>query len=317
MVDAFTGTTALSNQVQPAIDRYIRAQLRHLPILRRVADTRPVQVDKPGSSVTLYVHQDLAPATTPLSETSDPDAVALSNPISVSITPQEYGLATISTIKVRATSFSDVDPQQVDQVSRNMLISLDQLVANVANAGTNVLYGGTRTARNTVTSQDVASSTLVRRAVTKLRGNAAVPRIGELYWCGIHPDVSHDLREETGSTGWFEGHKGAAPDVFWPNVTGVWAGCFFQESARMTVANDGGEGTDVGTGADPVYRTLIAGKEALAEAVVKEPGVQIGVVPDKFNRFFPMGWYGYLGWGRFREEALYRLETGSSVAPNT
>jgi hypothetical protein len=30
-----------------------------------------------------------------------------------------------------------------------------------------------------------------------------------------------------------------------------------------------------------------------------------------------MGWYGFLGWTRFREKALYRLESGSSLAPNS
>ena len=45
-----------------------------------------------------------------------------------------------------------------------------------------------------------------------------------------------------------------------------------------------------------------------------EPEVRIGVVPDKLNRFFPLGWYGYLGWTRFREKALYRLEAGSSIS---
>jgi hypothetical protein len=40
-------------------------------------------------------------------------------------------------------------------------------------------------------------------------------------------------------------------------------------------------------------------------------------VPDKLNRFFPLGWYGYLGWARFREKALYRLESGSSISANT
>lgn len=85
----------------------------------------------------------------------------------------------------------------------------------------------------------------------------------------------------------------------------------------MYQANDGADGTDAGTGADTVYRTLFAGREALAEGVVIEPEVRIGVVPDKLNRFFPLGWYGYLGWTIFRQKCLYRLESGSSVAANT
>jgi hypothetical protein len=63
-----------------------------------------------------------------------------------------------------------------------------------------------------------------------------------------------------------------------------------------------------------VYRTFIAGQQALAEAVAEEPHVVIGPVVDKLMRHRPMGWYGVLGFARFREEALYRIETGSSIA---
>ena len=67
-----------------------------------------------------------------------------------------------------------------------------------------------------------------------------------------------------------------------------------------------------GTTGATVYRTIVAGREALAEGVVVEPGVRIGVVPDKLNRFNPLGWYGYLGWTIFRDKCLYRIESASA-----
>ncbi len=63
-----------------------------------------------------------------------------------------------------------------------------------------------------------------------------------------------------------------------------------------------------------VFSTLVCGKQALAEAVAQEPNVVIGPITDKLMRFRPIGWYGVLGWNRYREEALYRIETGSSIA---
>lgn len=316
MADAYTGTTAQSNLVQAAVDRYVRAQLRHMPLLRNVADTRPVQVDKPGSSVTFHFHGDLAPATTPLNELTDPDAVALPNTTTVQVTLNEYGNATVTSARLRSFSFSDVDPNQQDQIAYNMRDTLDDLVRDILSGGTNVRYSGDATSTATVDNTDTISSSDLRYAVTKLRGNAAPGRRGELYWCGIHPDVSHDLKEETGATGWFEAHKYAAPGNFWPNEIGTYAGCFFQESSRMKNETDGAD-IDPGTGTTnaTVYRTIVAGKEALAEAVAIEPHVEVGVVPDKLNRFFPLGWYGLLGWGRFREKCLYRIESGSSVDP--
>lgn len=317
MADAFVSTTTLSNTVVAALDQYVRAELRHMPLLRTMADTRPVQVDKPGSSVALYTRGDLAPATTPLNETTDPDAVALPNPTSITLTPQEYGNVSIATVKAKATSFMDVDPDQRDAIVWNMRDTLDILVRDVLSGGTNVRYANAKTATNTVTSQDNVTSADVRYIVAKLRANAAPGKRGDLYWAGIHPDVSHDLRAETGAGSWQNAHQYAAPGVFWPGEIGVYEGAFFVESARMKVANDGADGTDAGTGVDAVYRTIFAGKEALAEGVQIEPEVRIGVVPDKLNRFFPLGWYGFLGWARFREKCLYRLESGSSIAADS
>jgi N4-gp56 family major capsid protein len=314
MADAFVSTTTLSNGVQASIDQYVRAALRHMPLLRGIADTRPVQVDKPGSSVALYTRGDLAAATTPLSETVDPDAVSLPNPTAITLTPLEYGNVSIATLKVKATSFFDVDPDQRDAITWNMRDTLDQLVREVVSAGTNVRYANSKTSTATVNSQDNIKSSDVRFIVAKLRGNAAQGKRGDLYGSWIHPDVSHDLRAETGAGSWQNAHQYAAPGVFWPGEIGVYEGCFFVESARMKVAQDGGDGTDSGVNADSVYRTIFAGKEALAEGVVVEPEVRVGVVPDKLNRFFPLGWYGYLGWARFRENALYRLESGSSIS---
>lgn len=317
MADAFISTTTLSNLVQASVDQYVRSELRHAPMLRQVADTRPVQVDKPGSSVALYIHGDLAPATTPLSELTDPDFVALPNPTAVTLTPNEYGNATLASVKVRAQSFADVDPYQRDQVMWNMRDSLDVLVRDIVSGGTNVRYANGKASTGAITSQDTITSSDIRYIVTKLRTNAAQGKRGDLYASLIHPDVSHDLRSETGAGAWRDSHVYAAPGVFWPGEIGVYEGCFFVESARMKVANDGADGTDAGTGADANYRTIFAGREALAEGVVVEPEVRIGTVPDRLNRFYPMGWYGFLGWTVFRQKALYRLESGSSVAANS
>lgn len=306
MADVFTGTSAMSNLVAAAVDRKVRAQLRHIPSLRAVADTRPAQVDKPGSSVSLYIQPDLAVATTPLNELTDPDFVALGNPTAVPITLNEYGNATVTSVRLRNLSFSDIDPNQIDQIAWNMHNSIDTLVRDVISAGTQVIYAGTHTSVATTVNADTIDSDDIRKTVTKLRSNGALGKRNDLYWCGIHPDVAYDLRRESGDNGWRAAHINAAPDLIWPGEVGVYEGAFFVESARMKVAADGGTG-------NLVYRTIVAGKEALAEAVQIEPHVEIGVVPDKLNRFLPMGWYGLLGWSIFRQEAVQRIVSGSSI----
>lgn len=315
MADAYTTTSSLSNAVTASIDQFVRAELRHMPLLRMLADTRPVQVDKPGSSVALYTRGDLSPATTALSEATDPDAVALPNPTSVTLTPAEYGNVSIATVKVKATSFFDVDPDQRDAITWNMRDTLDILVGNELKNATNILYAGDATSVATIENDDKLTAANVRKIVARLRGNAAPGRRGDLYYAGVHPDVSHDLRAETGAGSWQNAHQYAAPGVFWPGEIGVYEGAFFVESARMPSAAEGTDvdGTGSGTDKATVYRSFFAGREALAEGVVIEPEVRVGVVPDKLNRFFPLGWYGYLGWKLFRQKCIYQFVSGSSI----
>jgi N4-gp56 family major capsid protein len=311
-------TSTLSNAVTASIDQYVRAELRHMPLLRNLADTRPVQVDRPGSSVALYTRGDMAAATTPLSETADPDAVALPNPTAVTLTPLEYGNVSIATLKVKATSFFDVDPDQRDAIVWNMRDTLDELVHAKLIAGTNVAFASAdHDATAELDNTDVITTAYVRKIVARLRAAGAQGKVGDLYYGGVHPDVSHDLRAESGSGGWQDLHKYAAPGVFWPGNIGVYEGVMFVESARFQRAEEGAD-SDGTAGSEQysTYNSIFAGKEALAEGVQVEPEVRIGVVPDKLNRFFPLGWYGYLGWTLFRQNAIWRLESGSSIDPN-
>jgi N4-gp56 family major capsid protein len=391
---AYTDSSALAGLVKTAYDRYVEFALRAQPLIRSVADKRPAQQAMPGSSVVFSIYNDLAPATAALSsETTDPDAVALSDVTTVAVTLAEYGNASLVTRKLQLFSLSDVDPAVADIIAFNMADSLDKIAMETLRQGTNVIYSASSTARTstaTITATDTIKAADIRKAVAKLRSNKAVPREGSLYWCGIHPEVSHDLRAETGTTGWLEMHKYAETGTgqFWAGSIGTFEGAFFVETPRMYRGVDGADatalattavtvagtsagytigvastsviatqseagdkisGTGIASGAKitslvtsgstttitvdtahtaavtattvvtvtPVtanYRTILAGKQALAEAVAQEPNVVIGPVVDRLLRFRPIGWYGVLGFSLYRQAALYRIESGSSIS---
>ena len=316
MPDTYTGTATISNQtgmtnlVQTAYDRYVEMALRSQPLIRDVADKRPVQQAMPGSSVVFQIYADLAQATSTLTENVDPDAVALSNTSTVTVTLNEYGNAALLTRKLGLFSLSDVDPAAADIIAFNMADSLDAVAMTTLRGGSNVLYGtgGATDPSSTVTvgSDDTIATADIRKAVAKLRAGLAVPRLGSLYACYIHPEVSHDLRAETGSGGFQDLHKYDASENFWPGFIGTYEGAYFIETPRMYNATDGDTSTRV-------FRTILVGKQALAEAVAEEPHTVVGPVTDKLMRHRPLGWYGVLGWARYREAALYRIESTSSI----
>jgi N4-gp56 family major capsid protein len=309
MANAYTDTTALAGLVKTAYDRYVEFALRSQPLFRNLADKRPVQQAMPGSSVVFSLYNDLAAATSTLTETVDPDAVAISNVDTVSVTLNEYGNVVLNTRKLGEFAFSDVDPGVANIVAYNMADSIDKIVVNVLRGGTNVIYGGNAVSTATVDATDVASAADVSKVVAKLRGANAVPRDGMLYAAYVHPDVAFDLRAESGTGSFDDIRKYTEGNVgnILGGVMGVLGGAYFVETPRAYVAADGASGASV-------YRTIIAGKQALAEATAVEPGVVLGPVVDKLQRFRPVGWYSLQGWARYREEALYRIESGSSIA---
>ncbi len=313
MADVPTTTSVLTNLVKTAFSKVVDMQLWTEPMYRRFATVEYTDLTSPGSSITKYIHADLANATSTLAETTDPDAVALSNPSSVSITLNEYGNATVSTLRLRQFSLSNIDVAQAELVSRNLRNSLDKLVLDVLRQGTNVVYSNagnvdTTGPTNTVGATDVFSSKLVRYSVAKMRGRAAL-EFDDGYFIGfIHPDVSHDLRAETGVANWRDPHvyNGTGTDLIWKGEIGVYEGVKFIETPRNYSAADGASSATV-------HRTLILGKEALAEAVAIEPGIVVSPQIDRFRRFMTVGWYGLLGWNRYREECLQRVESIASI----
>jgi N4-gp56 family major capsid protein len=309
MADAYTGTTAMSNLVKAAYDRYVEFALRSQPLFRNLADKRPVQQAMPGSTVVFSLYQDLAASTGTLTEATDPDAVAVSNTTNVTVTLNEYGNVVLETKKLGEFAFSDVDPAIANLVAYNMADSIDQVVVSTLIGGTNVLYGGDATATNELVVADVITGSMIRKSVSKMRAGNSVPREGMLYAAYMHPEVAYDLRGETGALSFEDIRKYTDPNV--GNVlnatTGVYGGAYVVETPRAYVAADG-------AGSIKAYRTILAGAQALAEATAVEPGIVQGPIVDKLMRARPLGWYSLQGWAIYRQDSLYRLETSSSIA---
>ena len=302
------GTAGGAGLVQKAYDRLLEFALRSEPLIRSVADKRPAKQAIPGSTVVLQIHQDLSEQTTALTEATERDSVAISTPTSVTITLAEYGNSVLVTRALELFSLADVDPAIANIIAFNLAGSIDTVAQTELRGGTNVIYSGsTATSTATITAAATLSSANLRKAVAKLRAGKSVARKGSMYWCGIHPEVSHDLRAETGAGGWRLPHEYNSNENIWAGEIGSYEGAYFVESPRMYTATDGASSAKV-------YRTILAGQQALAEAVAEEPHTVIGPVIDQLMRFRPMGWYGVLGFKRYREEALYRIESGSSIA---
>ena len=233
-----TSSSTISSLVTAAYDQYVRMALRSIPVMRSLADVKPVQQAMPGSSVVFSIYSDLAQATSTLTETSDVSSIALGNPSTVSVTLNEYGSAVTTTKKLNLTSFNDVDSALADIIAYNAADSIDNVVGQVLCAGTNAIYsngpsGTAPTSSATVLSVDTISVADIRNAVVSLRTNKALPRMGELYAAYLHPRQSADLRAETGTGGFQELTKYVERTPFTAGAVGVIEGAFVVETPRV------------------------------------------------------------------------------------
>jgi N4-gp56 family major capsid protein len=387
---SFGGTVGGAGLVQKAYDRLLEFALRSEPLIRSVADKRPARQAIPGSTVVLQKYVDLDAVTGTLTETVDPDAVALTTPTSITVTLNEYGNAVLVTRALELFSLADVDPAIANIIAYNLADSIDKVAMTTLRSGSNNIFAGNATSTATIDAADTLDSADIRKAVAKLRSNKAKGRRGNAYWVGIHPEVSHDLRAETGDLGWRYPQSQSAENSskIWAGEIGEYEGAFFVESSRLFNAKSGADqtalattvttvaGTSAGftigvaassviasraevgdkiaatgiasgakisaiatsgstttitvdtantaavtagatvtvTPVTRVFDTIACGSQAMAEAVAEEPHVVIGNVTDKLMRFRPMGWYGVLGFAVYRDEALYRITSGSSIA---
>jgi N4-gp56 family major capsid protein len=394
MPDVFSTTTSGlgSNLVTMAYDKLIELNLRSVPQFRAIADKKIGNPTHDGSSIRFQFHNDIADTTiagATLAETVDPDAVSLPATTTLDVSQQELGRVVLPTRKLSLMTLADVDPWIANAVSFNMATTLDNGIAAILDAGTNVIRESagalsTTAAKSTITPTDTFKGRDVRYAVTKLRAANVVTR-GGMYVSYIHPEVSHDLRTETGNNIWRTPHEYQNAGPLLAGELGAWEGVRFIETPRMTNTISGAAGTALATapavsgvsgeftivvangafgglaevgdavtgtnlGAAPnlitaisvgvtnttitlsvanagtvgtntitvtpkarVYNTYVLGQQALAEAVWKEPGIEFGNVVDKLNRFRPVGWHGIINWSVYRQDALYRIETASSV----
>jgi N4-gp56 family major capsid protein len=312
---AYTQASSLSVD-QTAFDQIAYFALRSEMLFDAAADVQPVAQSMPGSAVTFTIFSELDDATATLTETSDVTAVAMADS-QVTVTLAEYGNTINTTAKLRGTSFLDVDAVAANLIGYNAGSSIDTVVANVLKAATNVIYGGggssTPTSNATVQSDDIIEANDVRKATAQLRGSKAQTFNG-MYMGFIHPDVSYDLRRETGAASWRDPHNYVDTANIYNGEIGAFEAVRFIETPRAPLDLTGGSASTV-----DLYSTMIMGRQSLAKAHSitdgngAYPKVVRGPVVDSLMRFNPIGWYWLGGYGIFRQAAIRVLNSASSL----
>jgi len=304
MPNAFTGTGAVAWD-QTAFNRYLFFAFREMNTYDSVADVKPTAQMTPGAHVTFFQVNDLTPISTALDESTDVDAVALSD-TTVTVDLVERGAAVISTALLQLTSMIPVDPAITNILGEHAAKSLDVVARDVLKVNSNVGYSpdattGVRAAdRAHLTPNTKLSSADYRFAFNRLR-RGTVPMRNGYYDAITHPDALYDLRTETGGLGWMALHTYTESGVSDINQGAGYFGIYEGFRTMQTVWAPIFADTGSSPATTDVYRTHFLGQQALAKGYANSNGygespiTVKGPVTDKLERLQPWGWKHFVG----------------------
>jgi N4-gp56 family major capsid protein len=320
---AITTSAVATATVKAAYDRAIYTGLRPHLFADAIATVKPTMQTQPGSSVIFTINTDLASASAAIDESVDVDPATLAAS-QVTVTLAEYGNAVEVTENLLGVSFDypAFDRGAAERIAWNAGVSQDDLAWIKLIAGSNVRYatGGstTPTGRTSVEPEDVLTAHDIRRAFTDLKAANVMPFENGFYRAFLSPHVTIDIREESGSGAWRIPAEYTPSDQQIANGSiGAFEGFEFIEANRMPVFADAGSSTTL----TDVYPSIFVGREALAKAYAQPvvgpyPSIRIRPAVDKLLRFHSVGWYWNGGYAIFRQAAVRRVESSSSIGAN-
>ena len=289
---------------------------------------RPIPANG-GKTIEFRKFAPLAKATTPLTEGVTPDGKSLAVS-TITATVNQYGDYITQSDVLELTSIDNTIVEATKLLGRQAGLTLDTVVRNVLNSGTNVTYCPkvANGAETVVTSRKNLDATaqltvkVIQQVVAKLRGQNA-PTINGKYVAIIHPYVAYDLMRDPD---WIDAHKYANPTNLYEGEIGEIAGVRFVQSTEAKVWKGDGNDADNLNHNDStpaglaVFSTLFLGDGAYGvteitggglETIVKQKG-SAGTA-DPLNQRSSVGWKAIKTAEILIPNYLVRVESCSDV----
>ena len=264
---------------------------------------RPIPANG-GKTIEFRKFSPLAKAMTPLTEGVTPSGSDL-NVTSITATVAQYGDFIVQSDVLELTALDNTILEATKLLGKQAGMTLDTVVRNVLNSGTNVTYcpkiaaaTGAETAVTSRANLDLTAKLtvdVVQQVVAKLRAQNA-PTINGDYVAIIHPYVAYDLMRDPE---WIDAHKYAAPENLYNGEIGKIGGVRFVQSTEAKIWRD--NTCPAQSGATPAYygvfSTIFLGEGAYGvteitggglETIVKQKGSS--GTADPLNQRSSVGW---------------------------
>ena len=307
----YTGSATLTAEMKTFYDMTLIDEAQANLVHDQFGQKRPIPANG-GKTIEFRKFAPLAKALTPLTEGVTPDGKSLSVS-TITATVNQYGDFVTQSDVLELTSLDNTILEATKLLGRQAGITLDTIVRNVLNSGTNVTYcpkvaaDGTETAVTTRTALDATSQLTVKviqQVVAKLRGQNA-PTIGGKYVAIIHPYVAYDLMRDPE---WIDAHKYTNSGNLYEGEIGEIAGVRFVQTTEAKVF-DGG-----------VFSTIFLGEGAYGVTEITGGGLQTIVkqkgsagTGDPLDQRSSVGWKAIKTAEILIENYIVRVESKSAV----
>ena len=301
-----TGTESLSAEMKTYYSDYLIDFANPNLVHDQFGQKHPIPKNG-GKTIEFRKYTPFGKATTPLREGFTPDGGSL-EVSTVEATVEQYGYYITLSDMLILTAVDNNLVEATKLLGAQAGCTLDTITREILNGGTNVMYSGSKLAREALADGDKLTVDDIYKAARALKQQNA-PKINGMYVAIIHPDVAYDLmRNEE----WIDVHKYSATTEIFEGEIGKIAGVRFVETTEAKIFAKG-------AGTKDVYSTLVLGANAYGvtevtggglEHIVKQLGS--GGTADPLNQRATAGWKAIKTAERLVENYMIRIESVST-----
>lgn len=295
--DVMNSTTSpgLSAEMKMFYDKNLLMMAKPNLVHHQFGQKRPIPKNG-GKKIEFRRYASLPKATQPLTEGITPPGQTM-EVLTVEAELKQYGDYVKLTDVLELTAIDDNIVEATDLCGNQGGQTMDTVVRNVMNSGTNVFYAPKLAADGTETEVEsradlditcVLTCDLVDQVVAFLKAQNT-PKINGYYVGIVHPYSVYELRKDPL---WRKPHEYCDPEQLYNGELGEYGGVRFVESSEAKIFF--GEGCPEGLG---VFSTLILGENAYGVTDIEGNNMEVIVKPkgsagtaDPLNQRSTVGW---------------------------
>lgn len=287
----YTDTSTLADSMQTYYDKLFLTVAKRLCVMDQFGQNRKHPKNE-GKTVSFTRYTALAPATTALTESTNPSGKDLSD-TAVTCTVYEYGDFTKISSLVSKTSIDPDISGKTKLFAQQAAETYDRLLTTAVGAGLTIQRASAVSALSDLASSDILDTDEIAKAVRTLKLAKAI-RFADGYWVAVvNPYQAYDLNQNAVLT---LAKEYAGSQELYKGEVGKWMGVRFVE-ATDTYRTDTDGTADYDSGA--VHYCAVMGAESYGAVDLEKASVYLktgaGDTSNPLNMFYTYGWKMTMG----------------------